>query len=136
MKKLNEVKVGDTLYCVAYNLDGKDSVTVVPLTAKEVITDGPCVERRIYSKEAIIIKELVPNSRDAEGEYVIDQYYHGDECASRSCGIYTTYEEARKNAIDELEKQFKWNEEEIRRLQKQQKNIMKSVTALALKVNA
>ena len=128
MKKLNEVKVGDTLYCIAYSLDGDDSITIVPITAKEIITNGPICERRIYSKEAIVIKEKVPNSQDEE--YVIDQYYRGDVCASSSHGIYTTYEEAQKNAVKELEKRFKYTQKEMKELEQRQNNIIKSLVAL------
>lgn len=130
MKKLNEVKVGDTLYCIAYSVDGEDSIKIVPITAKEVITDGADVKRGIYSKEAIIIKEKVPNSPEAEGEFVIDQYYRGDECASGKHGIYTTYEEAQKNAVKELKKRFEENQKELKKINERQANIMKSIVKL------
>ena len=101
LKKLNEVKVGDKLFCIAYNVDGK-AVSIVEITAKEVITDGPYVDRRIYSRDAIVIKEKVPNSPEGEGEYVIDQYMRGDKCMTHSNGIYTTFIEAANEARKEL----------------------------------
>lgn len=113
LKKLNEVKVGDKLYCIAYNVDGK-AVSIVEITAKEVITDGPYIDRRIYSRDAIVIKEKVPNSPEGEGEYVIDQYMRGDECMTHSSGIYTTFMEAANEARKELAGKYKLysNEEE------------------------
>ena len=134
MKKLNEVKAGDTLYCLAYSQNGESSIDIVPLTAKEVITNGPDVERKIYSKEAIIIKEKVPNSPEKEGEYVIDQYYRGDECMSYSSGIYTTPEEARKNAIKELESRFAQTQKEMKDIEQRQNNIVKSLIRLNKKL--
>ena len=127
MKKLNEVKVGDTLYCLAYSQDGNYSISIVPLTAKEIITDGPICERRIYSKEAIVIKEKVPNSPEPEGAYVIDQYYRGDECATNSFGIYTTYEEARKDAIEKLDGYFQGTIKEMKELEMRLTNIINSI---------
>ena len=130
MKKLNEVKVGDTLYCIAYSQDGKDSVSIVPVTAKEVIKNGADVSRKIYSKEAIVIAEKVPNSTEGEGEFVIDQFYRGDECYSGKHGIYTTYEEAKENAIKELKKRFEWTQKEMKELVERQENIGQSLIAL------
>ena len=130
MKKLNEVKVGDTLYCLAYSQEENDSISIVPITAKEIITDGPICERRIYSKEAIVIKEKVPNTPEPEGEYVIDQYYRGDECATNSFGIYTTYEEARKDAIQKLDEHFQETIKEMKELEQRQINIVKSLKDL------
>ena len=106
IKKLNEVKPGDTLYCIAYSHNGKE-VSIVEITVKEVITNGPYIERHIYSKEAIIIKEKVPNSPEPAGEYVIDQYYRGDECMTNSHGIYTTFIEAATEAQKEIDGRFK-----------------------------
>jgi hypothetical protein len=130
MKKLNEVKVGDTLYCLAYSQNGESSIDIVPITAKEIITNGPDVERKIYSKEAIIIKEKVPNTPEKEGEYVIDQYYRGDECSSHSHGIYTTYEEARKDAIKELYSRFDHTMKEMKEIEQRQTNIVDSIFRL------
>ena len=129
-KKLNEVKKGDTLYCVAYNLDEPGSVSVIPLTVKEVVTDGPDVSRHIYSKEAIVIKEKVPNSPEAEGEFVIDQYYRGDQCYTSKYGISTTYEEAYIDAIDAIDRRTKFIEDEIKKLHQNKAVLMKSVVSL------
>ena len=62
IKKLNEVKVGDTLYCIDYKNN-----CIVPITVAEYITEGPDVAHKIYTKEAIRIKEKVPCSPEAEG---------------------------------------------------------------------
>ena len=129
-KKLNELKKGDTLYCVSYNLDGPESVSVIPLTVKEVVTDGPDISRRIYSKEAIVIKEKVPNSPEAEGEFVIDQYYRGDQCYTSKYDISTTYEEACSDAIDAIMRRAKLIDDEIIELHKKRAALMKSVIAL------
>ena len=48
IKKLNEVKPGDTLYCIAYSHNGKE-ISIVDITVKEVITNGPDIKRHIYS---------------------------------------------------------------------------------------
>lgn len=127
-KTLDEVKVGDTLYCLEYNLANHDNISIVPLTVKEVIMDGPFIERDIYSKEAIVIKEKVPNSPEGEGEFVIDQYY-GRNCSSKY-GIFTTYEEAKSSVIEELMNRFKSNENDIIALHMKQKNIMDSLSEL------
>ena len=105
VKKLNEVKVGDTLYCLEYGI-GNGKISIVELTVKELVNDGPHVKRHIYSREAIIIKEKVPNSPEPEGEYCIDQYYRGDECLTHSNGIYTTFLEAAEAANKELQGRF------------------------------
>jgi hypothetical protein len=91
IKKLNEVKEGDTLYCIDYKND-----CIIHITVAEYITNGPDVVRKIYSKEAIRIKEKVPCSPEAEGEFIIDQFYRGSECATCAFGIFTTYDEAKK----------------------------------------
>ena len=106
IKKLNEVKPGDILYCIAYSHNGKE-ISIVEITVKEVITDGPDIKRHIYSREAILVKEKVPNSPEPAGEYVIDQYYRGDECMTHSHGIYTTFIEAATEAQKEIDGRFK-----------------------------
>jgi hypothetical protein len=127
-KKLNEVKIGDTLYCIARGQNG--SVDIVPLTVKNVITNGPIIDLGIYSKEAIIIKEKVPNSPEAEGQFVIDQYYRGDECFSSKYGIYTTYEEAYQDAIEELKEEHQNYQLEMKNLVKREESIMNSLVSL------
>jgi hypothetical protein len=132
-KKLNEVKPGDTLYCIAYGINGKE-VSIVELTAKEVITNGPDVTRRICSREAIIVKEKVPNSPEPEGEYVIDQYYRGDECATHSYGIYTTFLEAAQDANKEIADRCRCCSEEldktIKKVMKKQSSLIDSLVSL------
>lgn len=127
-KTLDEVKVGDTLYCLEYDLANHDKISIVPLTVKEVITNGPVVDQNIYSKEAIIIKEKVPNTPEGEGEFVIDQYYGGNY--THKYGIFTTYEEARSSVIEELMNRFKSNENAIMALHKRQNNIIDSLNKL------
>ena len=127
-KKLNEVKIGDTLYCIARGQNG--SVDIVPLTVKNVITNGPIIDLGIYSKEAIIIKEKVPNSPEAEGQFVIDQYYRGDECFSSKYGIYTTYEEAYQDAIEELKEEHQNYQLELKNLVKREESVMNSLVSL------
>ena len=114
-KKFNECKKGDTLYCIKYK---GPNYEIKPLTIKEIVTDGPNVENGIYSKEAIIIKEKVPNSTEPKGKYVIDQYYRGDECASHSYGIFTTYEECLDTIILKLNSNIKSANKDIRKYQK------------------
>lgn len=133
-KKLNEVKKGDTLYCVAYSLVEEGSVSIVPLTVKEVVTDGPDVSRHIYSKEAIVIKEKVPNSPEAEGEFVIDQYYRGDQCYTSKHEISTTYEEACSDAIDAIMRRTKLIDDEIKELCKKRKALTKSTIELTKQI--
>ena len=129
LKKLNEVKVGDKLFCIAYDVDGK-AVSIVEITAKEVITDGPYINRHIYSRDAIVIKEKVPNSREPEGEYVIDQYYRGDECATHSSGIYTTFLEAAQDANEEIARRCRYCSEEMNEVIKKQSSLIDSLVSL------
>ncbi len=113
-KKLNEVKVGDTLYCIDYKND-----CIVPLTVAEHITNGPDVSRKIYSREAIRIKEKVPCTPEAEGEFVIDQFYRGDECATCKYGIFTTYNEAKKELIKQIKDNIDYVDKEMVNLNNQ-----------------
>jgi hypothetical protein len=133
LKKLNEVKVGDKLYCIAYNVDGK-AVSIVEITAKEVITDGPYVDRHIYSRDAIVIKEKVPNSPEGEGEYVIDQYMRGDECMTHSSGIYTTFLEAAEAAEKELIERYKLYSREERKWREKKFSAFEGSMALAKQI--
>ena len=107
-KKLNEVKIGDTLYCIDYKND-----CITPITVAEYITNGPDVARKIYSKEAIRIKEKVPCSPDAEGEFIIDQFYRGKECATCAYGIFTTYDEAKEELIQRIKDNIDYVDKEI-----------------------
>ena len=129
IKKLNEVKPGDKLYCIAYGINGKE-VSIVEVTAKEVITNGPDVTRHIYSREAIIVKEKVPNSLEPEGEYVIDHYYRGDKCATHSCGIYTTFLEAAQDANEEVARKCKYCSKEMDEVIKKQSSLIDSLVSL------
>ena len=130
IKKLNEVKPGDTLYCIAYNLEDDKELTIVELTVKEVVTDGPRVKDRIYSREAIIINEKVPNSPEPAGEFIIDQYYRGEECATHMHDIYTTFSEAVKAASEELKRRINYVTKEIESLQKRRASLLKSTFVL------
>ena len=130
LKKLNEVKVGDKLFCIAYNVGGK-AVSIVEITAKEVITDGPYVDRRIYSRDAIVIKEKVPNSPEGEGEYVIDQYMRGDECMTHSSGIYTTFMEAANEARKELAGKYELYSKEEEEWREKKRTAFEASIALA-----
>lgn len=130
IKKLNEVKAGDKLYCIAYELNDT-AISVVEITAKEVITDGPRINKGVYSREAIIIEEKVPNSSDAAGNFVIDQYCHGDECYTHKYNIYTTYPEAAKAAMEEIMRRSSDVEKEIKSLMKKQKSLLKSASVLS-----
>lgn len=127
IKNLNEVKVGDTLYCIAYNVDGK-TLSIVEITAKDIVTDGPHVDRHIYSKDAIIIKEKVPNSPEGEGEYVIDQYR---EHMTHSNGIYTTFMEAAKDANKELLGKWKLYTREEEEWRKRKQKVLESSLELS-----
>jgi len=125
IKKLNEVKVGDTLYCIDYKND-----CIVTITVAEYITDGPDVSRKIYSKEAIRIKEKVPCSPDAEGEFILDQFYRGDECTTCSFGIFTTYDEAKKTLIKMIEDDLDSIDKEIDSLNNQKVHLYDSLNKL------
>lgn len=127
-KTFNEVKVGDTLYCLSYDLENHNKISIVPLTVKKIITNDPIVERKMYLKEAIVIEEKVPNSQERAGEFVIDQYDGSNQ--SQKYGIFTTYEEARLATIEELMNKFKANEKEIKALHVKQKNIIDSLANL------
>lgn len=133
VKKLNEVKVGDTLYCLSYGMNA--GVSIVELTVKELVHDGPHAERHIYSREAIIIKEKVPNSPEPEGEYCIDQYYRGDECMTHANGIYTTFLEAASAASKELQDRFKAYCEEEKKWCDKKWSAFQSMVELAAKLN-
>lgn len=111
IKKLNEVKVGDTLYCIDYKND-----CIIPVTVSEYITEGPDVACKIYTKEAIRIKEKVPCSPEAEGEFIIDQFYQGDECATHKYGIFTTYGEAKEELMKLINDKIDHVDEELDKL--------------------
>ena len=132
-KKFNECKVGDILYCLGYDIDNKP-IKIIPITILDIITNGPDIERHIYSKEAIIIKEKVPNSPEKEGEFVIDQYYRGDECYSCKYDIYTTYEEAYDSALEDLNDRLyyinNYTNKEIDRLNKKKESIEQCINEL------
>lgn len=125
IKKLNEVKEGDTLYCIDYKND-----CIVPVTVAEYITNGPDVDRKIYSKEAIRIKEKVPCSPDAEGEYIIDQFYRDDECLTNSFGIFTTYDEAKEKLINRIKVNIDWVDKEIAKLNEKKVHLYDSLNKL------
>lgn len=129
IKKLNEVKPGDTLYCIAYGFNGKE-VSIVEVTDKEVIANGPDCERGVYSREAIVIKEKVPNSPEPAGKYVIDQYYRGDECATHSYGIYTTFLEAIEKACEEAHDRYNIYAEEAKKYNDKKLSAMESMSDL------
>ena len=131
IKKLNEVKPGDTLYCIAYDIGGDTEISIVEITVKDVITDGPRTDIGIYSKEAIIINEKVPNSTEPAGKFVIDQYCYGDECATHKHGIYTNFFEAFKAALEEAERRSNEVNKEIDRLFARQKSIFTSISTLS-----
>ena len=133
IKKLNEVKPGDTLYCIAYSHNGKE-VSIVEITVKEIITNGPDLKRHIYSREAIIIKEKVPNSPEPAGEYVIDQYYRGDECLSHSHGIYTTFFEAATEAQKEIDGRMKLYTREEEKYAKKKLEVFNSLMDLHVEI--
>ena len=128
-KRLNEVQPGDILYCIAFNVDGK-AVSIIEITAKEIVTNGPDIDRHIYSKEAIIIKEKVPNTQESEGEFVIDQYYRGDECATCAYGIYTTFDEAVEGAREWINQRWTYYNKEEEKLKKVKQSIFESSLAL------
>lgn len=111
VKKLNEVKVGDTLYCIDYKNN-----CIVPITVAEYITEGPDVTRKIYTREAIRIKEKVPCSPEAEGEFIIDQFYRNDECATHKYGIFTTYGEAKEELMKLIKDRIDHVDEELDKL--------------------
>lgn len=121
-KKFNECKVGDTLYCIVYSL-GEDRYNIVNLTISE-ICDGPIIERRIFSKNTIVIKEKVPNSLEKAGEYVIENY--GE--SSGQFGIFTTYEEALDTVLKTIKQDIKNYEKDIC-------NINKKINILNKKLN-
>lgn len=125
IKKLNEVKEGDTLYCIDYKND-----CIVNVTVAEYVTNGPDVVRKIYSKEAIRIKEKVPCSPEGEGEFVIDQFYRGDECATSAYGIFTTYDEAKKELISLIESHIKYTDKEIAKLNEKKVHLHESLNKL------
>lgn len=125
IKKLNEVKAGDTLYCIDYKND-----CIVPITVAEYITDGPDVYRKIYSKEAIRIKEKVPCSPEAEGEFVIDQFYRDDECNTHAYGIFTTYDEAKKELIELIKDSIDRADKEITKLNNKKVHLYESLNKL------
>lgn len=125
IKKLNEVKVGDTLYCIDYKND-----CIIPVTAAEYITDGPDAYQKIYSKEAIRIKEKVPCTPDAEGEFIIDQFYRGDECATCKYGIFTTYDEAKEKLIQQIKDNIDYVDKEIIKLNNQKVHLYDSLNKL------
>jgi len=131
-KKLNECKVGDILYCLGYNINDKP-ITIIPVTILDMVTNGPDVGRHIYSKEAIIIKEKVPNTPEPEREFVIDQYYRGDECYSHKYDIYTTYEEAYNSAIENLYEKLNYTNDEIDKLNKKKDLIEQCIDELLRK---
>ncbi len=133
VKKLNEVKVGDTLYCLSYGMNA--GVSIVELTVKELVNDGPHCERHIYSREAIIIKEKVPNSPEPEGEYCIDQYYRGDECLTHSNDIYTTFLEAVEAANKELRGRFMYYSEEEKKCREKKWSAFQSMFELSAKLS-
>lgn len=126
-KKFNECKIGDILYCHAYGIDDKP-ITIIPLTILDIVTNGPDIDRHVYSKEAIIIKEKVPNTPEKEGEFVIDQYYRGDECYSCKYDIYTTYEEAYDSALEDLDNRLNYTNDEISKLN-EKKNLIEQCIA-------
>jgi len=125
IKKLNEVKAGDTLYCINYKND-----CIVPITVAEYITDGPDVYRGIYSKEAIRIKEKVPCSPEAEGEFIIDQFYHDGECATCAYGIFTTYDEAKKELIELIKDSIDRVDKEMAKLNNKKVHLYESLNKL------
>lgn len=125
IKKLNEVKVGDTLYCIDYKND-----CITPITVAEYITNGPDVNRKIYSKEAIRIKEKVPCSPEAEGEFIIDQFYRGDICATCAYGIFTTYNEAKMELIKHIKYNIDDTDKKIIKLNKQKVHLYDSLNKL------
>lgn len=110
IKKLCEVKVGDILYCIDYNND-----CIVNITVAEHITDGPDMNRRIYSKEAILIKEKVPNSPEGEGEFIID-LYKGSRDRTCAHGIFTTYDEAKDELIKRLKDSLRYTNKKLYKL--------------------
>jgi len=126
-KKFNECKVGDTLYCLGYHINDKP-ISIIPITILDIVTNGPDIDRHIYSKEAIVIKEKVPNTPEPEGEFVIDQYYRGNECYSCKYDIYTTYEEAYNSALEDLNKRLNYTNNEISKLNKK-KNLIEQCIA-------
>lgn len=128
-KKFNECKVGDTLYCLGYHIDDKP-ISIIPITILDIVTNGPDIGRHIYSKEAIVIKEKVPNTPEKEGEFVIDQYYRGDECYSCKYDIYTTYEEAYNSALEDLNKRLNYTNNEISKLNEKKKLIEQCIAEL------
>ena len=128
-KKFNECKVGDTLYCLGYHIDDKP-ISIIPITILDIVTNGPDIDRHIYSKEAIVIKEKVPNTPEKEGEFVIDQYYRGDECYSCKYDIYTTYEEAYNSALEDLNKRLNYTNNEISKLNEKKKLIEQCIAEL------
>lgn len=125
IKKLNEVKAGDTLYSIDYKND-----CIVPITVAEYVTNGPDVARKIYSKEAIRIKEKVPCSPEAEGEFIIDQFYRDDECATCAYGIFTTYDEAKKELIKLIQDDIDRTDKEIANLNKKKIHLHESLNKL------
>lgn len=125
IKKLNEVKEGDTLYCIDYKND-----CIVPVTVAEYITNGPDFDRKIYSKEAIRIKEKVPCSPDAEGEYIIDQFYRDDECLTNSFGIFTTYDEAKNRLIKMIQDDIDHIDREIAKFNERKAHLYKCFNKL------
>ena len=125
IKKLNEVKAGDTLYCIDYKND-----CIVPITVAEYVTNGPDVARKIYSKEAIRIKEKVPCSPEPEGEFIIDQFYYDDECATCAYGIFTTYDEAKNKLIKLIQDYIDHTDKEIADLNKKKVHLYESLNKL------
>lgn len=125
VKKLNEVKAGDTLYCIDYKND-----CIVPITVAEYVTNGPDVARKIYSKEAIRIKEKVPCSPEPEGEFIIDQFYRDDECATCAYGIFTTYDEAKNKLIKLIQDCIDRTDKEIADLNKKKIHLHESLNKL------
>lgn len=128
-KKFNECKIGDTLYCLGYHINDRP-ISIIPITILDIVTNGPDINRNIYSKEAIIIKEKVPNTPEKEGEFIIDQYYRGDECYSCKYDIYTTYEEAHKSAIKDLYDKLNYTNDEINKLNEKKNSIEQCITEL------
>ena len=117
--------MGDTLYCIDYKND-----CIVPITVAEYIIDGPDVGRKIYSKEAIRIKEKVPCSPDAEGEFILNQFYRGGECVTCAFGIFTTYDEAKKELIKRIKDNIDYIDKEMVKLNNQKVHLYDSLNKL------
>ena len=128
-KKFNECKIGDILYCHAYGIDDKP-ITIIPLTILDIVTNGPDIDRHVYSKEAIIIKEKVPNTSEGESEFVIDQYYRVDECMSSKYDIYTTWSEAYTSAIEDLLHKLDYANKQINNITKEKELINQCISEL------